>query len=53
MSDFEQCLNRLQLDLISLLFKLACELGVNNDMYDFLWARQVILSNVRIDSNLT
>ena len=31
MSDFEQCSNRLQLDLILLLVNFSYELGANND----------------------
>ena len=53
MSDYEQCLNRLELDLISLLVNFSCELGPIMTKYDFLWARWVILSNVRTDLNLT
>ena len=93
MSDFEQCSNRLELDLISLLVNFACELEQIMTRYDFLWLdelfwamfkltwtwpngrdewfwlntpimrrimtrydfllhRQVILSNVRTDSQL-
>ena len=52
MSDSEQCLNRLELDLISLLVNFSCELGPIMTRYDFLWARWVILSNVRTDSQL-
>ena len=39
MSDSEQCSNRLELDLISLLVKVSCELGQIMTRYDFLWAR--------------
>ena len=39
MSDSEQCSNRLQLDLISLLVNFSCELGQIMTRYDFLWAR--------------
>ena len=53
MSDSEQCSNRLELDLISLLVNFSCELGQIMTRYDFLLARRVILSNVRTDSNLT
>ena len=49
MSDSEQCSNRLELDLISLLVNFSCELGPIMTKYDFLWARLVIMSNVRID----
>ena len=52
MSDSEQCSNRLELDLISLLVNFSCELGQIMTRYDFLWARWVILSNVRTDLNL-
>ena len=31
MSDFEQCSNRLQLDLVWILVNFSCELGANND----------------------
>ena len=53
MSDSEQCSNRLDLDLISLLVKFSCELGQIMTRYDFLWVRWVILSHVRTDLNLT
>ena len=53
MSDSEQCSNRLELDLISLLVNFSCELGQRMTRYDFLWARWVILSNVRTDLNFT
>ena len=53
MSDSEQCSNRLELDLISLLVNLLCELGPIMTIYDFLWVRWVILSNVWTDLNLT
>ena len=33
--------------------QLSCELGPIMTRYDFLWARGVILSNVRTDLNLT
>ena len=46
MSDSEQCLNRLELDLIKLLVNFSCELGQIMTRYDVLWARWVILSNV-------
>ena len=52
MSDSEQCSNRLELDLISLLVNFSCELGQIMTRYNFLWARWVILSNVRTDLNL-
>ena len=52
MSDSEQCSNRLELDLISLLVNFSCELGQIMTRYDFLWARWVILSNVRTDLEL-
>ena len=38
MSDSKQCSNRLELDLISLLVKVSCELGQIMTRYDFLWA---------------
>ena len=38
MSDSEQCSNRLELDLISLLVNFSCELGQIMTRYDFLWA---------------
>ena len=53
MSDSEQCSNRLELDIISLLVNFSCELGQIMTRYDFLWARWVILSNVWTDLNLT
>ena len=43
MSDSEQCSNRLELYLISLLVNFSCELGQIMTRYDFLWARWVIL----------
>ena len=52
MSDSEQCSNRLELDLISLLVNFLCELGQIMTRYDFLWARWMILSNVRTDLNI-
>ena len=52
-NDSEQCSNRLELDLISLLVNFSCELGQIMTRYDFLWARAVILSNVRTDLNFT
>ena len=42
-SDSEQCSNRLELHLISLLVKFSCELGQIITRYDILWARWVIL----------
>ena len=51
-SDSEQSSNRLELDLISLLVNFACELGQIMTRHDFLWARWVILSNVRTDLDL-
>ena len=39
MSDSEQCLNRLELDLISLLVNFSYELGQIMTRYDFLWAK--------------
>ena len=46
MSDFEQCLNRLQLDLISLLVNFSYEFGKMLTRYDFLDTRFVSLINV-------
>ena len=43
MSDSDQCSNRLQPDLISLLVNFSCALGHIMTRYDFLWARRVIL----------
>ena len=51
-SDSEQCSNRLQLDLITILVKFACELGPKMTRYDFIEARRAILSSVQIDSQL-
>ena len=53
MSDFEQCSNQFQLELISLLVNFSYELRQRKTKYDFLEARWMILSNVRPDSNLT
>ena len=39
MSDFEKCLNRLKLALMSLLVKCSCELEQLMSRYDFLEAR--------------
>ena len=40
MSDSEQCLNRLQHDLISLSINISCAFGANlRTRYDFLWAK--------------
>ena len=52
MSDSDQCSNRLELYLISLLVNFWCEVGQIMARYDLLWARWVILSNVRTDLNL-
>ena len=52
-SDFEQYLNQIQLDPISLLVNFSHELAQIITTYDFLSARQAILSNVRTDFNLT
>ena len=52
MSDFEQCLNQLQLDLISLLVNFSCELGSIITRYDFLEDRRMILSNIELERNL-
>ena len=44
MSDSEQCLNRLERDLMSPLVNFVlCELGQIITRYDFLWTRRVIL----------
>ena len=40
MSDFEKCLNQLQLDLIILLVNLLCKLGRIITRYDFLQAEK-------------
>ena len=52
MSDFEQCSNQLQLDLITLLVNFSYQVGTMMSRYDFLEARRVILNNVRNDYNL-
>ena len=52
-TDSEQFSNRLQLDIISLLFHISCEFGQIMTRYDFLGARRVILSNVLTDFKLT
>ena len=52
MSDFEQCLNQLQVDLITLLVNFSYQVGTMMSRYDFLEARRVILRNVRTDYNL-
>ena len=39
MSDSEQCSNRFELDLISLLVNFSCELGQIMTRYDFLCAK--------------
>ena len=49
MSDFEPCLNQLQLDLITLLVNVSYQVGTMMSRYDFLEARRVILRNVRTD----
>ena len=51
-SDFEQYLNQLKLDLISILANFSHELSQIITTYDFLSAKQAILSNVRTDFNL-
>ena len=51
--DFEQYFNRLQLDPISLLVNLSHDLAHIMTTYDFLSAKQAILSTVRTDINLT
>ena len=45
MSNSEQCSNRLELDLISLLVNFSYELGQIMARFDFLWPRWVIVSN--------
>ena len=52
-SDFEQYLNRFQLDPISLLVNFSNKLAQIMTTYDFLSAKQAVLSNVRTDFNLT
>ena len=52
MSDFEQCVNQLQVDLITLLVNFSYQVGTIMSRYDFLEARRVILSNVRTDYDL-
>ena len=52
-SDSEQCSNWLKLDLFSFLVNFACELEQIMSIYDFLWARRVILSNARTDFKIT
>ena len=52
MSDFEQCLNGFQLDMISILVNFWYELGKLMTRYD-MDAIFVILSNVWTDSQLT
>ena len=37
MSDSEQCSNRFEFDLISLLVNISCKLGPIMTRYDFLW----------------
>ena len=46
MSDSEQCLNQLQLNMIFLLVKFSCELGFIITRYDFMEARIMNLSNI-------
>ena len=45
MNNSEQCSNRLELDLISLLVNYSYELGQIMARFDFLWPRWVIVSN--------
>ena len=52
-NDFKQYLNQLQLDPISRLVNFAYEVAQIINTYDFLSAKQSILSNVRTDFNLT
>ena len=51
--DSDQCSNRFQLYPSSILVNLSCELGQIMTRYDLLWAKSVILSNVRTNCNLT
>ena len=53
--DFEQCLNRLQLDHIFIFGQLFTLIGtyIIMTIYYFLSAKEAILSNVRTDFNLT
>ena len=44
---------KLEQIITSLLVNFSCELGKIMTRYDFLWARLVILSNVRTDLHLT
>ena len=50
---FTQCLNRLQIDTFPLLVNLSHELAHIMTTYDFLSAKQAILSNVWTNYNLT
>ena len=52
MSNFEQCSNQLELDLISLLVNFSYELGQIMAIFDFPWPRLVIVSNVQTDFQL-
>ena len=52
MSNSEQCSNRLELYIISLLANFSYELGQIMARFDFLWPRWVNLNNVQTDSQL-
>ena len=52
MSDSEQCSNRFELDLISLLVNFSCTLKQIMTRYDFLLPKRVIISNIQADSKL-
>ena len=53
MSDFKQCLNQLQHNLISLLVNFSCELGFIITRYNFLKVWIMILSNIQLQLNVT
>ena len=46
-------LGQIMTNLVSVLVNISYEFGQLMIKYDLLWARRVILSNVRTDSNLT
>ena len=48
-SDSEQCSNRLQLDIVSLLVNFVCELGQIMTRYDLLGVRRVIQADSQLD----
>ena len=52
MSNSEQCSNRFEFDLISLLVNFSYELGQIMARFDFLCPRWVIMSNVQTDFQL-